>query len=241
MIEKFIKYFSVISIGVFILSYAYLDGYYSVFNISIVNYITTSEIFYALLPLVIAIISSATGLFQGYNSERPKKSIGGPGEKPIALFEKIWFIIFFPYFISLIGAGGLFVNFLKFPYRDAPAVSTLCVALFIGGITYATMRREIREYGFTFFGQLVCFVFVGYLFFDYGQVSAKTNIALGSKVNIEFKYHSKLYSTGTKVIFVGETQSTIFIFNKSDSSTLILPRSNVDSLVILNSSRIARK
>jgi len=234
MIEKFIKYFSVISIGVFILSYAYLDGYYSVFNISIVNYITTSEIFYALLPLVITIISSAAGIFQGYNAERPKKTdTNEAGNRPIELFEKEWFRRFFPYFISLIGIVGVFISIHNFPYRNAPLVGTLCTVLIIGGITFPTMRKEIREYGFTFYRQIICFIFVGYLFFQNGSISAGTNIALGNQQNVEFKYHNRLYSTGTKMIFVGETQSTVFVFNKADSSTLILPRSNIDSLAIL--------
>ena len=129
---------------------------------------------------------------------------------------------------------GLLVSVLNFPYRDAAFVNTFFIILFLGGLTYPTLRNEISNSGLTVFNQVICFIFFGYLFYQYGLTSARIVVALGNKSNVEFKYHNKAYSTGSKMIFVGETQSTLFIFNKVDSSTMIFPRSAIDSLVILN-------
>lgn len=71
-------------------------------------------------------------------------------------------------------------------------------------------------------------------FRNYGTDLAKVNLILGNSTNITFKYHNAQYRTGKELIFAGETQSTLFIFNRKDSSAWILPRTVIDSLVVKN-------
>ncbi|MBC7723031.1 MAG: hypothetical protein H7068_13470 [Pedobacter sp.] len=53
------------------------------------------------------------------------------------------------------------------------------------------------------------------------------------KCHLSFVYKSnKTVSTSDTIVFVGQTQSSIFLYKKSDSSTLVFNRSNIDSLVM---------
>ena len=52
--------------------------------------------------------------------------------------------------------------------------------------------------------------------------------------NVSFKYDDLIYKTSNKLVYIGETQNYIFLYNRIDSSTLIFKSSNIDSLVISN-------
>ncbi len=54
-----------------------------------------------------------------------------------------------------------------------------------------------------------------------------------SDYKVSFKYdETKVFKTDSNLIFIGQTQSTLFLYNKKDSSTTVLNKSKIDSLII---------
>jgi hypothetical protein len=235
MLDKIVKYFSVISIAIFFLSYAYLDGYYSSFNINIINYINTSEVFYVLLPLVALFLSAGYSLFQGYiapgtrkRTEKVQDELLNPQKTP--WYERQWVLLV----TGVLGLSVLFINIKLFPNRAVPAIQVLGFLLLFLGVGYSATKNAIKEYGFYPFLKFTCFVLVGYLFITYGKQLASVNKVLGNSHNIKFNFHGKTIKTDSSTILAGETQSVIFIYNKADSNTWVIPRTNIDSLIILS-------
>jgi len=233
MIEKIVKYFSLFSLGIFILGYAFLNGYYSSFHIDITKYISTSEIFYVLLPFVSLILSTGYAFFQGYTTPIPKKK---PLEAESTLtpkkkwYSSIWVNILLCVLFSI----GAFVNITHFSYREAPFIQMICDVGILFSAAFFVLKGKLKASMSNPFIQLAGFIFIGYLFIQFGQYTARINKLLGNSTKIKFNYHSKLYSSNDRLILLGETQSTIFLYNKLDSCTWVLPRANLDSLIILD-------
>jgi len=236
MFEKFIKYFSVISLCTFLLSYAYLDGYYSEFKIPIINYITTSEIFYTLLPLFIVCTGSYYGFIQGFVwKDRPRQVVetNNNSVKKPKWYRKEWVSTFFPYFVSLIGGIGWMINTRHLKYRDAASINALCLVISAGGIVYATYYSKYLS-GFIskYYFQIGCFVIVAGIIHNFGRDTAQVTKILGSKDHLKISCQGKTYISDDKMIFAGETQTALFLYRKIDSSTIIISRGKIDSLMI---------
>ncbi|HVU54154.1 MAG TPA: hypothetical protein VHD83_03825 [Puia sp.] len=90
MIENIVKYLSLFTICAFILGYCSLSSYYGQFNISILNYISTTELIYELLPLttilfaggqlIILFIALGAIIAQYQRSSAEVKKHFGPGK-----------------------------------------------------------------------------------------------------------------------------------------------------------------
>lgn len=53
-----------------------------------------------------------------------------------------------------------------------------------------------------------------------------------SERKISFKYDSKIITTSHSLIFIGQTQSNLFLYNLKDSTVTIFKTSNIDSLTV---------
>jgi len=239
MLEKFIKYLSIFSIGIFILSYAYLDGYYSSFNIDVANYFTTSEIFYALLPLVALLFGcgwlAIQGLLLREDVDTRHTSAPHPPQttcKELWTSKEIWLEIHLPNLFALIAGEGMIINFVVSNYRIAPTVVSIVWIGMYGCILVAYFLKY-KDAGFNIYLIVfISFIMLGFIVRQFGKDSARITYILGNKNSIRFRYHSKAFQSGKSLIFVGECQSTVFLFNKVDSTTMILPRNSIDSLLV---------
>lgn len=230
MLERIIKYLSVITIAVFILSYAFLNGYYSVFGVDIINFITTSEIFYTLLPLAIFMLTAGTAFF-GWVPPALRTPEAASNQKKKRNWSKILIILII---IIVVAIVGIYINDRYYPHRDWPLVNLIALSVMFTCAGYAAWNEDIERRGFYPYIIFTIFSVMGYLFISYGKSSAKITKKLGSEINIVFKYHNSIYSSSDSLIFVGETQSTLFLYRVKDSSTWVLSRNSVDSLVILD-------
>jgi hypothetical protein len=75
-------------------------------------------------------------------------------------------------------------------------------------------------------------MFIGTQIGDYRKQDALKIIAGIPIKSISFKYNSKKISTTANLLFVGQTQSHIFMYDRMNGSTTVYNMSQVDSLNI---------
>ena len=137
--------------------------------------------------------------------------------------------------VMALSVTGGFINGHHFTYREAPLVQTLTTVLIIIPIVYLSFSAEqLKNFGQLAFYQIIAFALVGYLFLQFGQQKARINRVMGGETKIKFRCHNVFYTTDNKLIYLGETQSTIFLYKNADSVTWILPKANIDSLIIVD-------
>lgn len=133
----------------------------------------------------------------------------------------------------VVALSGFIVSNIYSPYFSAATVSVICQALAIFSVTYTQLRKRIQQEGLSMPLLIVIYLFIGFLSIHYGRESAAITKQIGSPKKILFKHNNVLYRSNDTMIFLGETQSTLFVYHKNNSTTWILPRNDVDSMVIL--------
>lgn len=113
-----------------------------------------------------------------------------------------------------------------------PAVILAAYLKFIG-----ILRKGMQ----VFAGLNIAFSIVAIIYISAHQHTAKT---LNSKLNIKtsFEFNNGItYNTNDSIHLIGETSSTIFLYNNIAHNTIILSRSNLIRTTIINPSKIKNK
>lgn len=235
MFQKFITNIPLISLGILILSFVYLDGYYKVFQVEIINYITTSEIFSNLLPLAAIYVSLGLGLIT-WMRETPifyrnitKRS---DDSKPKHKYRIFWPENRFLIVSILLAVVMVAIHTYVGPYRLKPLVGLLVMSLVVLSIGDYIIIPLFKGERTDIPAIVVAFGLFGWVIQGFGTDKAWVTRSLGNDKIFSFKHEGKTYKTDKSLIYVGETQSAFFLFRKSDTSTIVLNRSQVDSFVV---------
>lgn len=229
MYDRAIKYLPLITILVFLLGYAFQDSYYKQFNIDILLYESNSEILYTLLPLSIFIFGGALGLIS--NNKRNNSNISIETQKPSP--KKIN-----GYFLIIIITMLLFVLQLVFrkffdSFRIEPLIMLIGNIGLILTIGYKQITEIIRSKLITPNIFLVFTMLCGYLIIQYASSTAIVIKQLGSDREYTFYIKGKVIKTNRDYFVIGQTQGFVFLYNKLDSSTNIMTKTDLDSLKII--------
>ena len=225
MLSKFVQYLSIFSLCIFLLGFSYLYGYYEVFNISIIYYITSQEVFFVWLPVVMAMFAFGAGAGQGLIAKRNSGAV----QTNVKQISKKTFLLILISFSAVI----IVADFLKVFGRESALMGLLAIVLLVTAGIMKFIPDLFEVIKNSVFAAMLVFLGSGFILVNFGRGDAAVTKRMGSKTRVNFRYRNKSYITNDSVVFIGQTQSTIFVFIKKDTSTLVIPRSAIDSLVIM--------
>jgi len=237
MFDNLIKYLSLITIGTFTLGYAYLFAYYRQFNIDILNYITGQEIFYVFLKPVLFIFTIGTVALMWIRDERPKKTKTVQTLSQLAIGKGSWLHRPLPKWLTIviILMPVCFIIWLQYDGSyfsingSIVLIFSIILYLFFSWSTIVWMIENGKlKHSFLIY----TFIWAGCVAFSLGKANATSRIMMGNSECYYFKANNVQYVTGSKYILIGETQTTVFLYNRTDSSSFVLRRVQIDSLVI---------
>lgn len=244
MFEKVAKNLSLLSLGIFILGYSYKQAYYNVFTIDITYYISNSEIFYTLLPLAIIILSTGNNIFnfnQRTNTNAVKvqsSSTKYRGKFKIFLSKWIlnWDAFWMLVWLFALSYPIIFIKNEALMIIEPYAVLLQWISLFL--LIKRDSLLELRDGNLSNGFLIILFLYFGFTCIQFGRSQGYTIKKYGNNsVKYTFKFKDTRITTGDTFFLIGETQSSLFFYSRTDSATTIFKRNEIDSLVVKNNSK----
>ncbi len=232
MFSKLLQYFSLLGLLTFLCGYVYLDSYMEVFNIDPLAYLSNTELMYPLLPLVTLLVSGFWGLLQPVHRKKqldplkPAKgfNVSKKGVRTLLVILSSLLIILI--LLQVLVKVKIFSADLL-PYLGV--VLVLILVIFLGQQEWTLFVESDFKRPFSYL-----LFFAGILFFASRIGSANAYSKLNGKPNrsYTFVFRGKTVSTDDSLILVKESQNTLFLYDKRNSSTHIYKRDEVDSLTV---------
>ena len=125
-----------------------------------------------------------------------------------------------------------FQHYKRYQLREYFLYTSFITPLFTCLIIYFLAGKEIL-YKYSYLISLFLLLYIAKQIGDFRKFEAEAVKKEPSKFRMSFVYKGdRFVHTTDSIVFVGQTQSAIFLYKKRDSSTLIFNRSNIDSLVV---------
>jgi hypothetical protein len=228
MLDNLAKNISILTIATLLLGFAYQNAYYSSFGINILTYTTNLELLYSLLPFAFYIFSIGFLVLQVHVAPVISKPIFVNADSKRNGFKKR--IILLVALIILLEAGGhLYWKFAEYRYyRYYVLINTIVSLIVISQIYTGRFIKKLTDYSTV--DVVVIFVAVAYMIIQFSSATAKEIKMLGKNEKYELVAHGRVTTTSKTYYLVGETQSHLFFYNKYDSTTTIVKRSDIDTL-----------
>ncbi|MEM0576126.1 hypothetical protein [Flavobacterium polysaccharolyticum] len=250
MTKKITENIPLLSIVFIYFGYCNLHFFYREFKIEIYNYISNSEILLSFLPTIV-IIGASFGFIiinliinhsqrvkvEQINSENiAEEKVEEPKLKKIEFFKAkfkspivICFIIFLLILIVKIYLEqGL--DFKRYELKEYSLVTSL--------ITPILYYFFLREFGdeflkkYYFFIALSVIVFIGNQIGDYRKCEAEKIKDGITDIQISFLINNKEIKTNKNLLLIGQTQSSIFLFDRISKSSYVFNREEIQNLNI---------
>jgi hypothetical protein len=226
--ERLLKFLPIISVCAFVLGFFKITGYYDSFNVNILNYISTSELLFSILPLCIYIVII---LFMPMYFGMLQHNV-----PPLRLTQK-WHIpsvvnpilmILLTIIFSLLGyLTPVHLNLYRnIPYFRVAAWYAPAIDIFLG---YIQSKKESKLSPIDI---LIPFVLSGAALYCYGTYDATVVKIKGPNKCYTFKWKDKVIKSDSMLYIVGDVQGYLIFYRPKDSTTTIYKRSEIDSLVI---------
>ncbi|MES2566218.1 MAG: hypothetical protein V4565_05095 [Bacteroidota bacterium] len=254
--KKVIEYIPLLTICLFFFGYSNLHGYYKEFKIDIHNYISNTEILLSFLPTIVVWATLTYSLFYqmlvqeaGKTKKEPKlediKETDDEQEevKQIVknsrwksifknVFTSFWFY-FFSWSIIRVILGTILV---KYYYSYELQWFSICYSLGVILIIYLAIFFKDDDVNYFAKNPIIVSLFI-IMFINSEIISYRINDAKKLKAgiidrNISFKYNNKIVRTYSKLLYIGQTQSSLFLYNRNNKATLIYKTSEIDSLIV---------
>lgn len=255
-LQTFKEYWSFVLIGIYSVAYLYNYIYFSCFNINVFQYITFNDLLFfsieqimfiviCILFLEIISIGISRIIFYFLIEKKLLNRIRNKRQERDLIFNKEYakkiikrlerkvgyaYINIITLFLAIIAP---ILSLIEGVSVEASTISIAAFTFFIIKFMLYLMDKPsfTQQFQITSFFTLYIFL-VGMLgmqaFFNSDKVINENY----SKYNLSFNYLGKPYKVDDKLRFVGETTTYIFLYNKTDESTLIFPKTKVDNLKI---------
>jgi hypothetical protein len=245
--RKIIQHIPLLTVCLLYFGFCNLHYYYKEFKIDIYNYISNSEIILSFFPVIVITSSALYGFFYqqiiGSASfpQLPTRSPVTPqteqekGEISKAkrfmrnggVVATIYLII--SGFISF----GIQKIFKYKPY-DLQYFNLISSAIFCLILLYYIRKHNNTD---VIFRNPIIFSIFLVLYTGNGISMYRSADALKIKDGISdkticFNYNKSKIATSQKLIYIGQTQSAMFFFNRNDSSTQVYQFAKIDSLIV---------
>ncbi len=228
--ENFTKHFSLLTICFFFLGYLYLSSYYGAFKIDILNYLTPIEVLYTLLPLatVFLIVAATfrnvyTWLFSKDSSleHLTNRQLIVKALKSLILFGLLYCVIWvlLPNWLGENHKGSALLKLLLYGLTFASFFERLYSGLF--------KRLDLHISEWLFSGYLLVTAIT-----NFGKHKAAEAKRWGRDIEVTVKLKENCFKTNNTLVLIGECQANLFFYNKLDSTTSVVKREDIDSLMI---------
>lgn len=247
--KKILDHLPIISVCLIYFGFCNLYFFYIEFKIDIYNYISNTEILLSFLPTIVLSVSFA--YFYAYqlvmDKAIQKKSIEELTEVKSEVVEEVYSkkktliklftsipILAALYLILQLLIEKFLLNF--FGYKDYQLqnfklISALLFCLFI--YSFGNLRdnpNKVKENFYIISFTLV--LYIGIQISVYRKLDAiKIKNGIQSKV-ISFKYMNTNIKSSKNFLYVGQTQSNLFMYNRKAKTTIIYKIENIDVLEI---------
>lgn len=223
---KYIPFFTLIGV---IMGFLNLHGYYRQFQIDILNYLTTSELLFSLLPYSVFVIVGWTlpAMILAFHTKESLldlviKLASKPGQKIYTCFLMIILIGLYFFFYQNIEQKRWFPlisGFFWFSHL------MLFIYLLIGLVQEIT--PNLKDVLFIGFILTLCTILL-----FVGEKRAILTKKFGQSRKYTLKVNNQLIQDHRDRFVIGETQLFFFIYSRIDSTTTVIKRDEIDSLVI---------
>lgn len=249
MLKKISDNIPFLSIVLIYYAYCNLYYYYKEFKIEIYSFVSNSEILLSFLPIIVIvtatigtyissyIIGLATGEKNKIDRQKRQQSdtinesqlIEKPTNK-----NRLLITIGIILIIAQIATTYILINFQhykRYQLREYFLYTSFIIPVFIFINIYFLVGREIL-YKYSYLISLFLILYIAQQIGTFRKFEAEAIKNEPSKFRLSFIYKgAKVINTMDSIVFIGQTQSSIFLYQKKDSSTLVFNRSNIDSLV----------
>lgn len=245
--NKIIEYVPIITVCLIYFGFCNLHYYYKEFNIDIYHYVSNTEILLSFLPTIVVLASTLYAFTYSkiLNHEgNAKKEVETIIEekKEVAPKKKSKILSFL---LSFQGAIILLVtietaihliltNYFGYKAYELQDMNIINACIFLVLIYFSSEIFKNQELinnnlllitGFSV-------IYIGIQISVYRKLDAdKIKDGISTK-EIEFQYNNKKVATSKKLIYIGQTQSNLFLYNKQDKNTSVYKTENIDSLLI---------
>lgn len=247
--KKIIEYVPIITVCLIYFGFCNLHYYYKEFNIDIYNYISNTEILLSFLPTIVVLASSIyiiaySKLINHSDLNENDKKIDSEEiiEKEIRPKERkiIWSILLkIPVQLLLLIIcksilSLVLINYYAYKAYELQDLNIIYALVFLAYIYFSSSifknQKLINDniLLITFFSVLYLGIQIG----TYRKLdSDKIKDGISNK-KIEFEYDGKKIETSKQNIYIGQTQSHLFIFNIKNKSTSIYKTENIELLTL---------
>jgi hypothetical protein len=251
--KKIIEYVPIITVCLIYFGFCNLHYYYKEFNIDIYHYVSNTEILLSFLPTIVVLASTLYTFAYSRiinpqsnhkkNIEKNNKEI--IEEKEIVIPKKknkiLRFLTTLPGQIILLFVIMSTIHLIltelfgykPYELQDLNIIDTCILLAIIYFSSHIFKNQEIINNNILL---IIVFsvIYFGIQISIYRKLDAdKIKDGISIK-EIEFQYNDKKIATSTILIYIGQTQSNLFLYNKKDKSTSVYKTEKIDSLVIKN-------
>jgi len=226
MIDTLGKYTPFLTLGAILIAYSYHTGLYSQFHIDILSYLSISDLLLTLLTTSLFIIP-LLGIYTIIATEYHK-----PLDERLFKFKSLRMPV-----IGLIWSSSSLISFVVSYWFlfTTPFAGLSWVLLFASIATYLSWIHIVflvtKEKPYRNNLVLVLLVLAFALAANsFGYSRAKELKLYGNSLSTSFVYHSAQVKTSKEVIYIGQTPTHLFLYDKISTSTLVFETSEIDSL-----------
>ncbi|NLU93232.1 hypothetical protein [Chitinophaga sp. Ak27] len=242
--KKVLEYLPLCTICLLYFGFCNLYYYYIEFGIDIYNYISSTEILLSFFPRIVIFSSTVyIGLIQMIFNQKIKNIDTSSvvereeaGEGNVSRKAPNAALIFIAIFYAILVVGALLLtrvwHFRHYELQDWYLFASF---LFLIGLLFVLKRYN--ELGFilnySFVASLALVIFIGQEIGNYRRFDAeRTKFGTRSIKEMSFLYNGHRVKTTDSLIFVGQTQNNIFLYDKRDSTSIMYKMGSIDSLTI---------
>lgn len=255
--KKIVEYVPIITVCLIYFGFCNLHYYYKEFNVDIYHYISNTEILLSFLPTIVLLASTLyvfaySGLIN--HPDFITKNVKITNDKEI--FEnnkieegeeiksqqkkKIWHILStFPVPLLLLLFIEIIFNIILrrcfgFKTYELQHINIFYAFLFLAVIYFSSTLFKNQKLINDNILLITIFsvIYLGNQISTYRKLDAdKVKDGISNR-NIAFEYSGKKISTSNQNVYIGQTQSHLFLYNIKNKSTYVYKTENIDSLII---------
>jgi len=248
--KKIIEYVPIITFCLIYFGFCNLHSYFKEFKIDIYHYINNTEILLSILPKIVVFASSLyvfvyskiislSSYTEKSNVTNNENNIEEEKTEPIKR-NRFWqFLFIFPTPILLLITIDIVIHFILTEYfgfkpYQLQEVNVFYALIFLSIIYFTSSLFKNPEIINENILLITVFfvIYIGTQISTYRKLDAdKIKDGIRTK-ELVFQYNNKRVSTSKDNIYIGETQSNLFLYNVKTKSTYVYKTENIDSLVI---------
>lgn len=237
--NRLTKNISLFAILLFLIKFSFLKAYYDSFNINILNYMDYSEILLSNSNFIVFFSTTFLLLylffFDKLNHKNNKETILINDSNIGVLKNTSRFFLILVSFLILVKIFVPKVNDYTYkPYLYFFITIFLLLAVFLNDVSNdkSKLINVFKNKLINYIVVSCIFFFIAHMFAVAQVISIKTGKF--KKTHTSFKYKTSFVFTSDILIDIGETKSTVFIYDKNKEQTFIYNKTYIDSTAYYN-------